>query len=290
MTIGSEALQDEAEALNAIYGEKTLELLTESAEEIDAVLRLPDQPVSFRLSFPLDYPEVPPIVRGTISTGGSGKGEGERAVGLLLDALGQVYHPGSVCLYDLSEELRSRLAGHFNDAAQNPTETAEDRSDTPTQDAVPESDLTADTASSIPPPQWTIAQPVTVNKSTFVARALQVSSMSEVTEAVSHLLSTNKKVASATHNIKAWRMRSEGATSGFVQDYDDDGETAAGGRLLHLMQLMDVSNVLVVVTRWYGGVKLGPDRFRIINNVGRDALMAGGFGKEQKGKAKKGKK
>lgn len=45
------------------------------------------------------------------------------------------------------------------------------------------------------------------------------------------------------------------------QDNDDDGETAAGGRMAHLLQLMDVWNVLVVVSRWYGGVKLGPDRW-----------------------------
>jgi hypothetical protein len=66
-----------------------------------------------------------------------------------------------------------------------------------------------------------------------------------------------------------------------IQDCDDDGETAAGGRLLHLMQLTDVWNVLVVVSRWYGGVKLGPDRFRLINQVGRDALVKGGFVKDQ---------
>lgn len=58
------------------------------------------------------------------------------------------------------------------------------------------------------------------------------------------------------------------------------------------MQLMDVWDVVVVVTRWYGGVKLGPDRFRIINAAARDALVKGGFEKAQsteKGK-KKGKK
>lgn len=55
---------------------------------------------------------------------------------------------------------------------------------------------------------------------------------------------------------------------------------------------MDVWDVVVVVTRWYGGVKLGPDRFRIINAAARDALVKGGFEKAQsteKGK-KKGKK
>jgi putative IMPACT (imprinted ancient) family translation regulator len=46
-----------------------------------------------------------------------------------------------------------------------------------------------------------------------------------------------------------------------IQDNDDDGETAAGSRLAHLLQVMEVRDVCVVVSRWYGGIKLGPDRF-----------------------------
>lgn len=61
------------------------------------------------------------------------------------------------------------------------------------------------------------------------------------------------------------------------QDCDDDGENAAGGRLLHLLELLDVKNVVVVVSRWYGGIQLGPKRFKIINNVARRALEENGF-------------
>lgn len=58
--------------------------------------------------------------------------------------------------------------------------------------------------------------------------------------------------------VEAYRIcRENGVT---MQDNDDDGEAAAGGRIAHLMQVMEVVNVLVVVSRWYGGVKLGPDR------------------------------
>lgn len=58
------------------------------------------------------------------------------------------------------------------------------------------------------------------------------------------------------------------------------------------MQLMDLWNVMVVVTRWYGGIQLGPDRFRIINTVARDAFVKGGFYQEDSSHAskKKGKK
>lgn len=60
-------------------------------------------------------------------------------------------------------------------------------------------------------------------------------------------------------------------------DCDDDGETAAGGRLAHLLEILELENVLVVVSRWYGGTLLGADRFKLINQAARDALEKAGF-------------
>ncbi|KAI4896857.1 hypothetical protein NFI96_016909, partial [Prochilodus magdalenae] len=86
----------------------------------------------------------------------------------------------------------------------------------------------------------------------------------------------NKKIASATHNVYAYRIYCEDKST-FLQDCEDDGETAAGGRLLHLLQILDVRNVLVVVSRWYGGILLGPDRFKHINNCARNILVQEGY-------------
>ncbi len=47
---------------------------------------------------------------------------------------------------------------------------------------------------------------------------------------------------------------------------------------------MGCVDVLVVVSRWYGGVKMGPARFRAILGVAREALLGGGWGREGKGK------
>jgi len=124
----------------------------------------------------------------------------------------------------------------------------------------------------IPPPDWVISTPVTEKKSVFVARACNVQSVYTAKASIAHLLATDKKVARATHNITAWRIR-DAVTDASYQDCDDDGETAAGSRLLHLLQVMDVWDVVVVVTRWYGGVHLGPDRFRLINQVAREAVV-----------------
>lgn len=46
----------------------------------------------------------------------------------------------------------------------------------------------------------------------------------------------NKKIANATHNMYAYRIFRED-TKSFSQDCNDDGETQAGGRLLHLLQV-----------------------------------------------------
>lgn len=64
----------------------------------------------------------------------------------------------------------------------------------------------------------------------------------------------------------AYRIHVERNGNALVdQDYDDDGESAAGGRLLNMMELSGTNNVCVVVTRWFGGVQLGPGRFKDIN-------------------------
>jgi putative IMPACT (imprinted ancient) family translation regulator len=74
----------------------------------------------------------------------------------------------------------------------------------------------------------------------------------------------------ATHNIFAYRFSDE---RGVVHhDCDDDGETAAGTRLAEMMRLMGVSGVALVVSRWYGGCNLGPDRFKYICNSARNLL------------------
>ncbi|KAH6948269.1 hypothetical protein HPB50_023323 [Hyalomma asiaticum] len=47
-------------------------------------------------------------------------------------------------------------------------------------------------------------------------------------------------------------------------------------------EILNVTNVLIVVTRWYGGIHLGPDRFKHINKVARDLLERRGYIKKVK--------
>ncbi|XP_070386882.1 protein IMPACT-B-like isoform X2 [Dermacentor albipictus] len=113
-------------------------------------------------------------------------------------------------------------------------------------------------------------------RSVFQGHLAEVHSVREV-EQVLDELKTNKKIAEATHNIWAYRLLQTEPRTVMCKDSEDDGETYAGNRLLHLLDILDVTNVLIVVTRWYGGIHLGPDRFKHINKVARDLLEQHGY-------------
>mmetsp|Transcript_38518 Transcript_38518/g.90956 ORF Transcript_38518/g.90956 Transcript_38518/m.90956 type:complete len:423 (+) Transcript_38518:210-1478(+) len=129
-------------------------------------------------------------------------------------------------------------------------------------------------------------EPFTDRKSTFQAHLASVESLQDV-ESMVRVLKSNNKIARATHNIMAYRLKSENGN--LLSDCDDDGESAAGGRLLHLLDIISATNVCVVVSRWYGGIQLGPDRFKHINNVARQLLAQHGHAGGESGASAKGK-
>ncbi|CAI7782372.1 unnamed protein product, partial [Closterium sp. NIES-53] len=86
--------------------------------------------------------------------------------------------------------------------------------------------------------------PFTEKRSTFQAHLAPVHSPADVA-AVMDVLLSNRKIAGATHNIMAYRIVIAGANGSthVFQDNDDDGEAAAGGRLMHLLQIVGAANV-----------------------------------------------
>jgi len=69
-------------------------------------------------------------------------------------------------------------------------------------------------------------------------------------------LTSKKKYAKATHNT--WAL----ILSDGTQIKNDDGEGGAGAIMLQILNRESLYDHIVVVTRWYGGVHLGNDRFR----------------------------
>ena len=204
-----------------------------------------------------------------------------------------MYTPGAPAIFDLIEEVDSRLQqlgldqSSKNERQQVAQTNGQLEAPQPNPQTVSNSVQPQETLREQPP--WTLSEVVTEKKSVFVARSAPVPSIDQAKQYLAHLLDSDKKVAKATHNITAWRIQGNNGVQ--YQDCDDDGETAAGGRVLHLLELMGIWNVMVVVTRWYGGIQLGPDRFRIINQTARDALVHGGFVQDaEKDNKKKSKK
>ncbi|KAI9255510.1 ribosomal protein S5 domain 2-type protein [Sporodiniella umbellata] len=250
--------QEELEALEAIFTDD-FKQDSLSANAYTFTLNLDtDQdvksPRTLTLTFylPPNYPQTMPVYQVHSVYCGAKKIDKE-----LLESIDQGFHslftPGQVVLFEWIDWLKDYVEEHIP-LAENQKEE-EQKSDEEIE-------------------------------SVFVAHVAKVVSVAQVNAVLGQLLQ-NKKIAKATHNIMAYRIAlTDGAV---LQDNDDDGETAAGGRLLHLMQILQVENVVVVVSRWFGGIHLGPDRFKDINNIARTALEEQGFVKQKANQNKKKK-
>lgn len=88
--------------------------------------------------------------------------------------------------------------------------------------------------------------------SRFLAFAWPIADESEVKE---HLEPLRKKYYDATHHCYAWRIGPEGELS----RTNDDGEPSgtAGKPIMGQMLSAQVTNLLIVVVRYFGGTKLG---------------------------------
>lgn len=82
-------------------------------------------------------------------------------------------------------------------------------------------------------------------------------------------LKSNKKYAKATHNSWAARISHEGAV---YETKADDGETGAGVVILRVLQKENITDCVVCVTRWFGGVKLMGDRFKHLQDATKYAI------------------
>ena len=83
-------------------------------------------------------------------------------------------------------------------------------------------------------------------------------------------LKRNKKFARATHSSWGVLLQGQGEPEPVK---NDDGEAGAGAIILRMLEREGCVNHLIVVTRWYGGVQLGGDRFRHVQEAVRIYLQ-----------------
>ena len=90
-------------------------------------------------------------------------------------------------------------------------------------------------------------------KSKFIANLFHVES---VEEAENRIKDVKKKYHDARHNCIAYRVVENGQ---IIEKSSDDGEPSgtAGGPMLNILQKNNLCNLVIVVTRYFGGILLG---------------------------------
>lgn len=91
-----------------------------------------------------------------------------------------------------------------------------------------------------------------INKSKFIANTKHVTSEEE---AITFINEMKDKYKDATHNVSAYIINSNIPT----KRYDEDGEPQGSSArpILSVMEMEGLSNIVCVVTRYFGGIKLG---------------------------------
>lgn len=105
-------------------------------------------------------------------------------------------------------------------------------------------------------------------KSKFIG---YIKPVSTVEEAEKFIASIREMHQNATHNVPLYRVVEEGQE---YFKYNDDGEptNTAGKPMAEILNILDVYNVAIVATRYFGGIKLGAGG--LIRNYAKTAKIA----------------
>lgn len=93
-----------------------------------------------------------------------------------------------------------------------------------------------------------------IKRSKFIISIEQVDSRSEAKTFVNKI---KKEFPDANHNCWAYLVGNPASTSDLGQSDDGEPQGTAGKPMLNVLQHKDIGNIAVVVTRYFGGIKLG---------------------------------
>ena len=111
-----------------------------------------------------------------------------------------------------------------------------------------------------------------IERSRFLALVQPVENASQVAAFLEGLRAQHHK---ATHHCSAWRAGLPGTSPAFGASDDGEPSGSAGLPILRAIEGSGLSDVAVVVVRWYGGVKLGTGGLvRAYGGVAAQALAA----------------
>ncbi|KAL1721668.1 Aldehyde/histidinol dehydrogenase [Schizophyllum commune] len=244
----NEEVASEVEVLKSIYGDECIKPWTgegaaastssaiDGGKTIRYQVALPllapheDVTVDLLVSLPPDYPEIsPPQLQLLSRYIGPFKADSDlfgRILRTYISVSGVDFIPGLVCVFDGVQHILEHLTQWYEEhlsaeKAGDLQRELEKEAHAEQVHAAEQNDASRHAPRVVvprepPPPlpegtEIFEAEPIVDRKSVFIGRAVRITHPSQV------------------HN-------------------DDDGETAAGGRLAHLLQIMEINNVLVVVT------------------------------------------
>lgn len=94
---------------------------------------------------------------------------------------------------------------------------------------------------------------IVVKKSKFICNLIKAETQEEAENIIKQI---KKKYYDARHNCIAYRILED---EKIIEKSSDDGEPSgtAGGPMLNILQKNNLCNVVVVVTRYFGGILLG---------------------------------
>lgn len=98
-----------------------------------------------------------------------------------------------------------------------------------------------------------VSAEIVEKKSKFIANVFYVETQEEAEEKVKEI---KKKYFDARHNCYAFSVFTK---EGVINRFSDDGEPSgtAGSPMLNILNSKEITNVVVVVTRYFGGILLG---------------------------------
>lgn len=240
--MGKEELTEEIDAIQAIFP-NAVESLT--SEIYNFTIPNHDD-VTIQISFPLVYPDESPSIIQVITRDVRKFPDNNYLEEQAKKILSQLFNVGDVVIFELLGELEQFFEEYEQKHEKEIQRVAEQMEKLRIEEM--KQKLLKILKNSRPPPvaqqestptinitaSWIQSEPIVDRGSTFIAFAKKANS---VEEAMDHfeLLLTDRKVARSNHNMNAWRIKGENGV--IFQDCDDDGETAAGLRMLHLLQV-----------------------------------------------------
>ena len=108
---------------------------------------------------------------------------------------------------------------------------------------------------------------IIIDKSIFIGTAQMIENENEALEFIQAM---KKKYYDATHNVYAYVLGDDNN----IQRFSDDGEPSgtAGIPVLEVLKKNDLRNICIVVTRYFGGIKLG--KGGLVRAYGKGAVAA----------------